>query len=527
VSQQLFKSTAIVSSMTLLSRILGFVRDMLIGQLFGVSAGTDAFFVAFKIPNFLRRLFAEGAFAQAFIPVLADYKESDKNVVLRTGSPLKDCQSYSQLKQFIDKTAGTLALILSLMTVFAVLAAPLLILLFAPGFAWQGSQHDLAVQMLRITFPYLLFISLVAFAGAILNSYQKFAIPAVTPVFLNLCLIAAAIWLAPLMTEPVTALAWGVFAAGVVQLVFQLPALKTVGLLPRLKVDFQDAGVKQVIHLMIPAILGSSLVQINLLLNTLLASFLPAGSVSWLYYSDRLVEFPLGILGIALGTVILPQLSKNHAAEDSLAFSHSLDWGLRLVLLVGIPASLGLLLMAEPILSTLFQYKEFAVYDVQMAGRSLMAYSVGLVGFMLVKILVPGFTSRKDMKTPVRFGIYAIGVNMVLGLLLILPLAHAGLALATSLGAFVNAGLLWWQLAKEKVYQPVAGWPWFLGRLFLANAVMAAGLYYVVDKTLWYHWSAGERMTHLVIFILTAMLVYLLCLGLLGFRVKHLFVMDG
>jgi putative peptidoglycan lipid II flippase len=503
VSKQLFKSTAIVGSMTLLSRILGFVRDMLIGQIFGVSASTDAFFVAFKIPNFLRRLFAEGAFAQAFIPVLADYKEQG---------------SQQALKLFIDKTAGTLATVLVFITLIGVLAAPILILLFAPGFAWQSSQHELAVQMLRLTFPYILFISLVAFAGAILNLHGKFAIPAVTPVLLNLCMIAAAIYLAPLLANPVIALAWGVLAAGVVQLAFQLPALHKLGLLPRLKVDFQDSGVKQVIHLMIPAIFASSVSQINLLLNTLLASFLAAGSVSWLYYADRLVEFPLGIFGIALATVILPSLSRNHAAEDNIAFSNALDWGLRFVLLITVPAALGLLLLAEPILSTLFQYHEFAIQDVQMAGKSLMAYSLGLVGFVLVKVLVPGFTARKDMKTPVRFGLYAMLANMGLGVSLIFPLAHAGLALATSLGALFNAGLLLGRLLQAKVYQPLAGWRGFLSRLCLANLLMAVALYYGVDKTLWYHWGATERLLHLGFYIMLGLLVYTLSLFLLGIR---------
>jgi putative peptidoglycan lipid II flippase len=511
VSKQLFKSTAIVGSMTLLSRILGFVRDMLIGQIFGVSAGTDAFFVAFKIPNFLRRLFAEGAFAQAFVPVLADYKEQG---------------SQQALKLFIDKTAGTLAAVLMLVTLIGVVAAPLLILLFAPGFAWHGSQHDLAVQMLRLTFPYILFISLVAFAGAILNSHGKFAIPAVTPVLLNICMIAAAIYLAPLMPEPVTALAWGVLAAGFVQLLFQFPALSRLGLLPRLKVDFKDSGVKQVIQLMIPAIFASSISQINLLLNTLLASFLTAGSVSWLYYSDRLVEFPLGIFGIALATVILPSLSKNHAAEDKVAFSNSLDWGLRFVLFITVPAALGLLLMAEPILSTLFQYHEFSVHDVQMAGKSLMAYSLGLVGFVLVKVLVPGFTARKDMNTPMRFGLYTMFANMLLGLVLIFPFAHVGLALATSLGALFNATLLLVRLLKEKIYQPVSGWGWFLLRLVIANTVMAGGLLYFVDKTLWYQWSANERLLHLGFYVLTAILVYSLSLFLLGIRPKQLLAQE-
>jgi putative peptidoglycan lipid II flippase len=312
LSRQLFKSTAIVGSMTLTSRLLGFVRDMLIARLFGVDLATDAFFVAFKIPNFLRRLFTEGAFAQAFVPVLADCKAHG---------------SQAALKQFVDRTAGTLTLVLMLITILGMIVAPVLITLFAPGFIWKGTQYELAVQMLRITFPYLFFISSVAFAGGILNAHGKFAIPALTPALLNISMIAAAIWLAPLMAEPVVALAWGVFIAGIVQVLFQIPALMQLGLVPRLRLDFNDADVKRMMGLMLPAILAVSVTQINLLLDTLMASFLPAGSVSWLYYSDRLVEFPLGIFGIALATVILPSLSRNHAAQDAKAFSNSLDWG--------------------------------------------------------------------------------------------------------------------------------------------------------------------------------------------------------
>jgi putative peptidoglycan lipid II flippase len=506
MSKQLFKSTAVVGSMTLLSRLLGFIRDMLIGQIFGVNGSTDAFFVAFKIPNFLRRLFAEGAFSQAFIPVLADYKQQG---------------SQYALKQFINKTAGTLALILMLITLIGTLAAPVLILVFAPGFDWGSPQHALAAQMLRLTFPYLLFISLVAFAGAILNSHGQFAVPAVTPVLLNICMIAVAVYLAPHLHEPVVALAIGVLIAGIAQLLFQLPSLKRLGLLPRLQVDFQHSGVKKVMQLMIPALFASSVSQINLLLNTLLASFLTAGSVSWLYYADRLVEFPLGIFGIALGTVILPNLSKNHAADDTEAFSAALDWGLRFVLIIGLPAALGLGLLAEPILSTLFQYREFSAHDVQMAGQSLTAYSLGLLGFMLIKVLVPAFTSRKDMKTPLRFGVYTMIANMGLGVMLIFPLAHAGLALATSLGALLNALLLLVKLLKDKVYQPLRGWGLFLLRLFLANSVMAGGLYYFVDKAAWYEWTATERIIQLGCAVIAAIVIYALSLFLCGFRLSR------
>ncbi len=431
---------------------------MLFARIFGINSGTDAFFVAFKIPNFLRRLFAEGAFSQAFVPVLSDYKEQG---------------SKQALKFFIDRTAGTLALILLLVSIIGVIAAPILIALFAPGFINEGKQYELAVYMLRITFPYLFFISLVAFAGGILNSHGKFAIPAFTPVFLNICMIAAAIWLSPMMDDPIIALAWGVFAAGIVQLLFQFPALYRLELLPNLKLGFKDPGVKRILKLMLPAIFGVSVTQINLLLDTLIASFLAAGSVSWLYYSDRLVEFTLGIFGIALATVILPSLSKNHAADNQLEFSKSLDCALRLVLLIGLPASVGLFLLAKPMLSTLFQYEEFSSSDVLLAGQSLMAYSVGLLGFILVKILVPGFTSRKDMKTPVRFGVYAMFANMGLNIALVFPLAHAGLALATSLGAFFNASLLLSKLLKDNIYKPGKSWANFMIKVIFANEIMA------------------------------------------------------
>jgi len=507
LSRKLFKSTAVVSSMTMISRILGFIRDMMFARLFGVDSGTDAFFVAFKIPNFLRRLFAEGAFAQAFVPVLSDYKEQGGKAALR---------------QFIDRTAGTLAIILMLTTITGMLAAPYLIMAFAPGFAWEGKQYDLAVQMLRITFPYLFFISSVAFAGGILNSFGKFAVPAFTPVFLNICLISAAVWLAPLMPDPIVALAWGVFIAGAVQLLFQFPALYRLGLMPRLRFGFKDSGVKRILKLMVPALFGVSITQINLLLDTLIASFLTAGSVSWLYYSDRLVEFPLGLFGIALATVILPTLSRNHAANDAVAFSKSLDWGLKLVVLIGAPASLGLMMLAEPMVSTLFQYNEFTAYDVGMAGRSLMAYSLGLLGFILVKVLVPGFTSRKDMKTPVRFGIYAMVANMLLNILLVFPLAHAGLALATSLGAFFNASLLLSALLKSKTYQPAAGWRVYLLRVILATSAMAALLYHFVDTELWLHWGLLDRAMNLALWIAIAASLYAFVLVLSGLRLKHL-----
>ncbi|WP_326498439.1 murein biosynthesis integral membrane protein MurJ [Methylobacter sp. YRD-M1] len=430
--------------------------------------------------------------------------------------------SRETLKQFVDRTAGSLMLVLMLVTILGMIAAPVLITLFAPGFIWQGTQHELAVQMLRITFPYLFFISSVAFAGSVLNAHGKFAIPALTPALLNICMIAAAIWLAPLMAEPVVALAWGVFIAGVVQLLFQMPALMRLGLLPRPRFDFNDAGVRRMMGFMLPAILDVSATQINLLLDTLMALFLGAGSVSWLYYSDRLVEFPLGIFGIAVATVILPSLSKNHAADNARAFSDSLDWGLRLVLLIGMPAMVGLLMLAEPILSTLFQYKEFGADDVQLAGQSLMAYSAGLLGFILIKVLAPGFTSRQDMKTPVRYGLYAIAANIILNAALMFPMAHAGIALATSLGAFLNAFLLLGKLMKDKVYLPAEGWALFFVRILSASAVMAAVLYYSVDVGQWGQWDSMGRVINLIVWIAIGCAIYALTLVMTGLRFKHL-----
>ena len=498
--------------MTMISRVLGFVRDMVFARFFGADAGTDAFFVAFKIPNFLRRLFAEGAFCQAFVPVLSDYKEKET----REG-----------LQDFVDRTAGTLALALILVTVIGVLAAPFLVLVFAPGFSWNGGRYELTVEMLRITFPYLFFISSTAFAGSLLNTFGRFAVPAFTPVLLNVCLIMAAVWLAPLMDEPVLALAWGVFVAGAVQLLFQFPALKRMGIVPRLRLGFHDPGVMKILRLMGPAILGVSVTQINLLFDTLIASFLVSGSVSWLYYSDRLVEFPLGLFGIALATVILPALSKSHAAEEMKTFSASMDWGLRWVLIIGLPAAVGLFLLAEPMLSTLFQYEQFSKDDVLMAAWSLKAYSLGLLAFMLVKVLVPGFTSRQDMKTPVRFGIYAMVTNMILNVILVFQLAHAGLALATSLAAVLNSMLLLRKLLADRVFVPRPGWLAFAGRVVVANLIMGALLYLYVNPVAWFAWSVTDRTLNLLLWISLGVLAYVAVLLLSGLRPSHLSIDKG
>lgn len=479
----LLRSSVLVGSLTMTSRILGLVRDIVIAFFVGATANADAFFVAFKIPNFLRRLFAEGAFSQAFIPVLADYKAGG---------------SLEAVKGLVDRVAGVLAGSLMALTALAVLAAPLVTMLFAPGFVSQPEKFELTAGMIRITFPYLLLISMTGFCGAVLNSYGRFAVPAFTPVFLNLSLIFAALVAAPWFEQPVFALAWGVFLAGVIQLLFQWPSLYRLDLLPRPMWDTQHEGVRRILKLMVPALFGVSVAQINLLLDTVLASFLPTGSVSWLYYSDRLAELPLGVFGIAIATVILPTLSAQRVAAREEAFSATLDWALRCVLLIGVPAAVALLLLAQPILVTLFHYGQLNADDVRMASFSLGAYSVGVVAFMLVKVLAPGFYARKDTATPVKIGVTAMAANMVLNLLLVLPLmyfwniGHVGLALATSLGAYLNAGLLLRALVGAGYYEYQPHWRPFLARLAGATVAMAVVIFLLcpsVDSWLAWGWQ--------------------------------------
>ena len=507
MSEKLFKSAAVVGMMTFLSRILGFVRDIVIARLFGASLGADVFFVAFKIPNFLRRLFAEGAFSQAFIPVLAEYRQS------------KD----KDLKQLIANTSGTLALILFIITALGVIAAPLLIMVFAPGFADDSYKIGLAGDLLKITFPYLFFISLTAFAGSILNSFGKFAAPAFTPVFLNLSLIGCAVFLSPHLAEPVTALAWGVFIGGVVQLAFQIPFLINIGQLPKPKWGWQDSGVQKILTLMIPAMFGVSVAQINLLLDTLLASFLVTGSISWLYYSDRLVEFPLGVFGIALATVILPSLSKKHAAKSKVEFSNTIDWALRWVLIIATPAAIGLFYLAEPLLTTLFQYGAFTPQDAHNASLSLMAYSLGLLPFIFIKVLAPGYFARQDTKTPVKIGIIAMVVNMVLNIILMMHYAHVGLALATAISAALNALLLYIGLRKRGVYQPNKGWGKFSLKLIVPNTILLLLLVWLTPaSSQWFEWTVWQRCFNLSGLIVAAIAVYFASLSLVGVSIRSL-----
>ena len=500
--------------MTLLSRIFGLLRDITLATLFGASGGTDAFLVAFKIPNFMRRLFAEGAFSQAFVPVFSEYKEK---------------RSPEELKDLLNHVAGKLGGILLLITIIGSIAAPGLVVLFAPGFLDEPERFQLTAEMLRITFPYLFFIALVAFAGGILNSFNKFAVPAFTPILLNLCLIGAAYWWAPLFDQPLMALAWGVAIAGLVQFLFQLPYLRKLGLIPRPRFKSHE-GVSRILKLMLPAIVGSSVAQINLLLDTVIASFLAIGSVSWLYYSDRLLEFPLGVLGIAVATVILPALSNQHARESSEEFNQTLNWASRLVLIISIPACIGLFILAGPVLATLFQYGEFSSSDTYMASLSLMAYIFGLPAFILIKVLAPGFYARQDTRTPVRIGIIAMVTNMVMNIAFVVPLVlynyeapHVGLALATSCSAYLNAFMLYRGLHKIGVFLPNTGWRKLLIQITLAVSTMA-GVLIIISPELsqWIEWSTSARLIKLAGVISIAALVYFIVLALVGIRPTQL-----
>jgi len=509
----LVKSGTVVGAMTFLSRILGFVRDQVLAIVFGAGATTDVFLVAFKIPNFLRRLFGEGAFAQAFVPVFTEYRET------RSRAALIDLAAH---------VSGTLALILLLVSTIGVMLAPLLVLLFAPGFLDDRDQFDLAVHMLRITFPYLLFISLVAYAGSMLNTFGKFAIPSFTPVLLNLCMITAALVLSEHVAEPIVALAWGVFAAGVLQLLLQLPFLRRLGLLPKPRWGWQHPGVRRILKLMAPAILGSSVAQINLLLDTVIASFLTAGSLSWLYYSDRLMEFPLGMLGVTLATVILPRLSREHALAAPDDFRRTIDWALRLTMVIGVPAAVGLMVLAKPMLVTLFEYGQFTAADSTMSSFSLIAYAIGLPAFILIKIFAPAFFARQNTKTPVRIGIIALISNMVYNLLLVLPMIwldfvapHTGLALATSLSAWQQAAMLYRRLKNDGIYDISSTLQQFALRALPAIFVMGIVVGWLADMD-WHSQDAAARGWSLLGIIAAGAVAYAIALWLSGVRPRHL-----
>ena len=502
----LLKVLATVSSLTFVSRVLGFVRDSIIARVFGAGIMTDAFFVAFKIPNLLRRLFAEGAFSQAFVPILSEYRNQ---------------RGPEETRLLVDHVSAVLALALFVVSVIGVLAAPALIYLTAPGFSASPEKHDLAVDLLRITFPYILFISLTAFAGGILNAHSRFSVPALTPSLLNLSFIAFALWGAPYFNPPVLALAWAVFAGGVLQLAFQVPHLVRLGLLPRFRLDLSDPGVSRVIRQMGPAVFGVSVGQVSLVINNIFASFLVTGSVSWLYYADRLMEFPAGMLGVALGTILLPSLSKHYATKSAEAYSKLLDWGLRITLLLAVPAAVALALLAVPLVTTLFQYGAFSAADTFATRDAVVAYSIGLVALILVKILAPAFYARQNIRTPVKVAIVSLVATQLMNFALIWHLRHAGLALAISFGACVNAALLYRLLRRADVYRPQPGWAIFTLKLGLAVYVMGAIVWLTAGPSSeWLAAGAAERILRLAGVVVLGALTYFASLWLLGFRLR-------
>ena len=511
----LMRSTVAFSSMTLLSRVAGLVRDMLQAALFGAGVAADAFVIAYRIPNYLRRIFAEGSFSQAFVPVLAEIRERGDQAAL---------------KALVDHVAGALCAVTLLVTALGVALAPWVVSLIAPGTLDEPVKHALTADLLRITFPYLVFISLASVAAAVLNSFQRFALPAATPILHNLALIAAMLLLSSRFDEPIHALAWGVFAAGVLQLLVLWPALARHGLLPRPRLSWRDSNVRRVARLMLPTLFSSSVAQVNLLVGTAFASLLATGSQVWLYMGERLSEFPLGLFGVAVGTVILPHLSGRHAATDAEGFSRAVDWGLRLVLLLALPAALGLALLAEPLTTTIFQYGRFTANDAAMAALALLAMSLGVPAFMASKVLAPAFYARQDPKTPMRIALWTVAANVVLTIAIVAPLwwnevpgAHAGIALATSLAGLLNAALLLRTLRRRGLYQPRAGWGWWLGRIVLACAGMAVAVLLLRDRVgEWHQLAPMARVGWLLATVAAGGATYALVLLALGLRPRHL-----
>lgn len=500
----LLRALVTVSGMTLLSRILGFVRDFVQARAFGAGIEMDAFVVAFRLPNLLRRMFAEGAFSQAFVPILAEYKNK---------------RGPDETHRLINHVASALGLVVLIVSILGALASPAIIYATAPGFSENVEKFELTVQLTRITFPYIFFMSLVALAGGVLNTWSRFAIPAFTPVLLNLSFIFMALFAAPYFHPPILVLGWAVFIGGLAQVVLQLRPLAKIGMLPRFSLDFSDPGVRRILKLMAPAILGVSVSQISLLINTVFASFLPSGSVSWLYYADRLMEFPSGMLGVALGTILLPSLSKMHADEKPAEFSALLDWGLRLTLLLTLPAAVGLALLAVPLISTLFHHGAFSANDVLQTRTALVAYSLGLTGLILVKVLAPAFYSRQDVRTPVRIGVMSLIITQLMNLIFIGPFQHAGLALSIGLASCFNATLLYRGLRAREIYSPQPGWGAFGAKLSIALLVLATGIYFTAGPdSLWLHASSLERVIRLSALICGGISVYFAVLFALGFR---------
>jgi putative peptidoglycan lipid II flippase len=509
----LLKAALSISAMMLLSRITGLINLVIGAHLFGAGAQMDAFQVAWRIPNFLRRLFAEGAFSQAFVPVFAEYRA-------KLGA--------ADSKLLADHVASLLALILLVVSVLGVVVAPALVFLMASGFTADADKFDLTVQMVRITFPYIFFISLVALAAGVLNTFSAFKIPAFTPVLLNLSMIAASILIAPHIDPPILALAIGAMVGGVVQLIFQYPALKRIGMLPRLSwrpsrlnAARKNEGVVRILKLMVPATLGVSVAQISILLNTQIASHLGDGAVSWISYADRLMEFPSALLGVALGTVLLPSLVKHHADENPAEYAKLLDWGLRITLMLTLPAALALAILSTPLISTIFQHGAFSAHDVTMTRSALMAYSVGLTGIILVKILAPGFYARQNIKTPVKIAVVTLVATQGFNLAFVPLFGHAGLTLSTGLGACVNAGLLYYFIRKYGFYVPQPAWLSFFMKLLVALAVMGGALWWAMGiEAAWLTMTATARAIKLSWIILMGVALYFGSLWLMGVRLK-------
>jgi putative peptidoglycan lipid II flippase len=502
----LLRAAASVSGMTLLSRITGFIRDTLLAIFFGAGMAMDAFVVAFRIPNLLRRLFAEGAFSQAFVPVLGEYRSRNGDAATR---------------ELAGKVLAALATVLFIATLIGIIAAPAIVYLSAAGFAKEPDKFALTVTMLRICFPYILFVSLVSFSAGLLNTYGSFKAPAFTPVLLNVSFIAFAVLVAPHLQTPIVALAWAVFFGGLAQLLFQLPFLRHIGMLPKPRWDPKDEGVIRILKLMAPAALGVSVAQISLLINTQIASWLPNGAVSWLYFADRLMEFPSALLGVALGTVLLPSLVRHHSSANDAAYSRLLDWGLRVTLLLALPAAVALAILAVPLIATLFWHGEFLRHDVLMTRNALVGYAVGLGGIILVKVLAPGFYAKQNIRTPVKVAVVTLVITQLLNAAFVPVFKHAGLALSISVGACFNAAWLWFLMRRSGVYRPEPGWAAFLLKLTVALYLMGGALWWTMgSEASWFEIPAATRAIKLAIVIGVGTIAYFTALWAMGFRLR-------
>lgn len=502
-----------VSGMTLISRVIGFLRDMIMARYFGAGFATDAFFVAFKLPNLLRRVFAEGAFSQAFVPVLAEYKNK---------------RSMSDTRDFAASVAGMLSVVLVIFTLLGIIFAGTVITTTAPGFTHDPIKFALTTKLLRITFPYILFISLASMVGGVLNTWRMFSIPAITPTILNLTFLIFAIFLRHYFHPQILAMSWAVLVGGALQLLFQLPYLYKIGMPVWPKFDFKNSAVWRVVRLMVPAIFAMSIAQISLVINTIFASFLPSGSVSWMYYADRLMEFPTGVLGVALGTILLPTLSKHASNKDVTEFSKTLDWGIRLCLLLALPATVGLAIIAKPLTMTLFMYGRFNALDVLMTERALIAYSVGLMGLILVKVFGPGFYANQNIKTPVKVAIFVLICTQLMNLVFIGPFKHAGLALSIGLGACINAGCLCYLLIKKGIYVPQSSWYGFIAKLLVAIIAMTIMLFLSMHYLpLDFTGRTVVRILSLLTLLIIATITYFGGLYLLGFRPAYFAFRDN